>query len=409
MADGADHRTRDLIPVLADQFGLSPEERKELLPSGRQARFDNRVHWAAIHLKEARLVETSGRGAQAIAARGLEVLSENPERLSIRALERFPEYRARVPELETLTRVLGSVFEADGAVTILEREPNAYVSTFPSELVTCRPAEGDEIVVFCKYGAPHEDNAFGHKGAVWYEAQVYRQILAQVNLSAPNFYGFHRGPVTDQSWLFTEYIDGGERVDKMSDYATGMGLAARWIGQFHTVTESLAGEGSTPLLTRYGEDYYRGWVNRASSFAGDRHKRFPWLATLCERYEGFLGPLLSARQTVIHGEYYPRNVLLKDGLVYPVDWEAAAVAPGEIDLASLTECWAPEIAQHSAQKYVQARWAGRAPDEFQRTMDAARIYWHFRWLGDRPARTVHPDLLPRFEQLRAASERLGLI
>src|SRR5438445_714125 len=56
MADGAEHRIRDLIPALADEFNLTEDERRELLPSGRQARFDNRVHWAASYLKEARLV-----------------------------------------------------------------------------------------------------------------------------------------------------------------------------------------------------------------------------------------------------------------------------------------------------------------------------------------------------------------
>ncbi len=92
MADGADHRLRDLIPVLADQFALSEEERRELLPSGRQARLDNRVIWAATYLKEAALVEPKGRGIQAITARGLQLLSERPERLSIKALQRFPEF-----------------------------------------------------------------------------------------------------------------------------------------------------------------------------------------------------------------------------------------------------------------------------------------------------------------------------
>lgn len=41
MADGAEHRVRDRIPVLADEFGLTDEERRDLLPSGRQFRFDN--------------------------------------------------------------------------------------------------------------------------------------------------------------------------------------------------------------------------------------------------------------------------------------------------------------------------------------------------------------------------------
>lgn len=37
---------------LADEFRLSEAERKELLPSGRQATFDNRVGWARTYMNE---------------------------------------------------------------------------------------------------------------------------------------------------------------------------------------------------------------------------------------------------------------------------------------------------------------------------------------------------------------------
>ena len=44
--DGKEHSLREAIERLADYFNLSEEERKELLPSGAQATFDNRVSWA---------------------------------------------------------------------------------------------------------------------------------------------------------------------------------------------------------------------------------------------------------------------------------------------------------------------------------------------------------------------------
>jgi len=34
-------------------------------------------------------------------------------------------------------------------------------------------------------------------------------------------------------------------------------------------------------------------------------------------------------------EFFPHNVLLRNGTVHPVDWEAAAIAPGELDLATV--------------------------------------------------------------------------
>lgn len=47
---------------LATQMQLSEADRSELLPSGRQSRFTNRVHWAASHLRAAKLLESAGRG-----------------------------------------------------------------------------------------------------------------------------------------------------------------------------------------------------------------------------------------------------------------------------------------------------------------------------------------------------------
>jgi restriction system protein len=61
-SDGKEHANREPINHLADEFGLSDEERKELLPSGRQAVLDNRIAWARTHLKAAKLLENTQRG-----------------------------------------------------------------------------------------------------------------------------------------------------------------------------------------------------------------------------------------------------------------------------------------------------------------------------------------------------------
>lgn len=47
-SDEQEHSLREAIEALADEFKLSDEERKELLPSGQQAIFDNRVGWAKL-------------------------------------------------------------------------------------------------------------------------------------------------------------------------------------------------------------------------------------------------------------------------------------------------------------------------------------------------------------------------
>lgn len=55
--DGHEHLFRDIVEMLAKQFGLTETERKQLLPSGRYPTFDNRVGWAKTYLKKAGLIE----------------------------------------------------------------------------------------------------------------------------------------------------------------------------------------------------------------------------------------------------------------------------------------------------------------------------------------------------------------
>lgn len=90
--DGADHIFRDAVESLSVEFQLTPEECAELLPSGRQAIFNNRVGWARFYLKKAGLLEDPRRGSFRITARGNAVLAENLTRVDVKYLERFPEF-----------------------------------------------------------------------------------------------------------------------------------------------------------------------------------------------------------------------------------------------------------------------------------------------------------------------------
>lgn len=93
-ADGGEHGRHDALPVLAGEFALSESELAELLPSGKQGKFVNRIAWAKSYLKQAGLLETTTRGIFRITERGRSVLADNPFRVDIKFLERFPEYQA---------------------------------------------------------------------------------------------------------------------------------------------------------------------------------------------------------------------------------------------------------------------------------------------------------------------------
>lgn len=91
-ADGLDHSLSETIDYLAQQFGLDEDERRVLLPSGRQATFDNRIGWARTHLGKAGLLESPRRGLFHITDRGRALLQDNPSAITMPVLMRYPEY-----------------------------------------------------------------------------------------------------------------------------------------------------------------------------------------------------------------------------------------------------------------------------------------------------------------------------
>ena len=48
-------RILDAEKQLADEFALTPEEREQLLPSGKQRVLHNRAHWAKFYMMKAGL------------------------------------------------------------------------------------------------------------------------------------------------------------------------------------------------------------------------------------------------------------------------------------------------------------------------------------------------------------------
>ncbi|MGD1120112.1 MAG: restriction endonuclease [Dehalococcoidales bacterium] len=93
LGDQQEHSTREAIDILADQFKLTPEERRKLLPSGQQAIFNNRVGWARTYMKKAVLIDSTRRGFLRITPKGLEILSQKPQKIDVAFLEQFNEFK----------------------------------------------------------------------------------------------------------------------------------------------------------------------------------------------------------------------------------------------------------------------------------------------------------------------------
>lgn len=90
--DGQEHRINSAIEALGRELQLTQSELEEMLPSGRQPVFNNRVHWAKTYLAQAKLLEVTRRAYFRITERGREILAKSPPKVDVKLLEQFPEF-----------------------------------------------------------------------------------------------------------------------------------------------------------------------------------------------------------------------------------------------------------------------------------------------------------------------------
>ncbi len=136
--DGKEHRIGDVIEPLGKKFALSAEEMAEMLPSGRQQVFNNRVHWAKTYLAQAKLLEITRRAHFRLTERGRQVLSTNPDKVDNKVLEKFPdfnEFKARARESQ----------KGDAAPVVTKVDPYTKILT-PDEVLRTTILEMNETL-----------------------------------------------------------------------------------------------------------------------------------------------------------------------------------------------------------------------------------------------------------------------
>lgn len=150
-----EHSLQEAEETLATEFSLTEFDRQELLPSGRQSIFKNRLGWARTYMKKAGLLDAPRRGRFKITPRGIEVLSQNPKRIDISFLKQFPEFL----EFQNLSHRPESPIEEGDQETLEQTTPeesieNAYAhirNALGSELLakvkSCSPAFFERLVV----------------------------------------------------------------------------------------------------------------------------------------------------------------------------------------------------------------------------------------------------------------------
>jgi restriction system protein len=90
--DDEEHSLSQARAQLAAELGLNQADQEELLPSGRQSRFANRVAWAKVYLEQAGLLTSPRRAHFVITDRGRAVLKDPPSKIDIKFLDQFPDF-----------------------------------------------------------------------------------------------------------------------------------------------------------------------------------------------------------------------------------------------------------------------------------------------------------------------------
>ena len=306
-----------------------------------------------------------------------------------------------------LRSLLGSGHDG---VTLVARERNAAESHYASEVVTCGWPEGRTARLLVKYGDGDDNDTMGSglRAGPAYEALVYQEVLVPLGMNVPRCFGSWREATEGIDVLVLEFLD-GVYANRTTDRVEGMSMAARWIGHLHALAEPAAAAGTLPPLNVYDAGLYRYWAARTRDFERRTIAGRAWLMAFCDRIDRVSHILQRVPQTLIHGDYYPDNTMCLDGRISVFDWEQTAIAPGEIDLASLTNGWHDEVVQATEDAYRCARWPGGAPASFPETLDAAHIYVLLRLLGEARGWPNRATRRWRVDLLRQSAERLGLL
>jgi len=139
---------RDVTDALATRFHLTPQEREEMLPSGQQTLFNNRVGWAKTHLKGAGLISNPNRGKVTLSDEGRRVLASHPDAINCRFLRQYPSYLELVGRSRSDEN--GEV-EDSGAGTESEQTP---LELMDESFHALRRATADELLVKLRECSP---------------------------------------------------------------------------------------------------------------------------------------------------------------------------------------------------------------------------------------------------------------
>lgn len=311
---------------------------------------------------------------------------------------------AELPGDDDLAAALRRLLPASG-VTVAARRPNAYTSSSRSEIVTIRTNDGTRRELLVKYDRGRPDPLPSCRYGIDYCNRVYKTVVAAAPLRHLVALGATRVGPAELPALVLEHLDGALRVGEAPE-VSGILAAAEWCGCFHRWAEPRRDDVEFAFLARYDAVFYRAWADEALRRAADAAAPAPWLRSVCTAYRDLAAVLAAVSPTIIHGEMSPQNVLWLEGEIYPIDWESAAVGPGEVDLAALLFGWSEETVGRCVDAYWEARQAPQ-PADFPDRWAAATLYTALRWLPP-PQGPNDPRFTLALDRLRETAAAFGV-
>lgn len=296
--------------------------------------------------------------------------------------------------VETLTEGITRDRGRSVSISRIERHFRKLSSSFRTEHVLVHLAGGEELRVFFKDLDPGHQMEKARRvrdrelEPGLRELRMYREVLSPERHGTLRLYGYRWEPKEGRFWLFLE--DGGRFLLQNYSDVTRWVAAARWSARFQDAMRS-----TDPALLAFLPHRDRGALEQCA------HRVARVLPRLGREERGRLERglelfssgrdwLLRSPQSVIHGQLFGQNVLLRRGRgeheVIVIDWETASIGPRLFDLVSLSSGkWKEEERQAMRRAYFDEQRAraaeGATFQEFEEELRAVALYQTLEWLA----------------------------
>ena len=158
LKDGKEHAIQkgnnSIKDYVIKAFSLTDSDIKELVPSGQQPVYYNRIYWALTYLRKAGLIESKSRGSFIITQLGLSELP-NSKKITRKYLQKYSDFRMFIgietnsDEL-TQDKFLSTDDNDSPEINLLQAYKNinnALISDLKEEVMKLEPARFESLVI----------------------------------------------------------------------------------------------------------------------------------------------------------------------------------------------------------------------------------------------------------------------